>query len=87
LIGSPAIQLTEDVIRAHEVIWRAQLDVSVETGVTHGGSLMYYVSLCKVIGKGRVSGLDIEIRLHNRQAIEAHPLSSLISLVDGILSH
>jgi cephalosporin hydroxylase len=65
------------------VIWRVQPDVIVETGVAHGGSLVYYASLCKVIGKGRVIGVDIEIRPHNRQAIEAHPLSSLITLVEG----
>jgi cephalosporin hydroxylase len=82
-LGRPIIQLPEDMIRAQEVIWRVQPDVIVETGVAHGGSLVYYASLCKVIGKGRVIGVDIEIRPHNRQAIEAHPLSSLITLVEG----
>ncbi len=71
------------MIRAQEVIYRVQPDVIVETGVAHGGSLVYYASLCKVIGKGRVIGVDIEIRPHNRRAIEEHPLSPLISLVEG----
>jgi len=60
-----------------------QPDVIIETGVAHGGSLVYYASLCKLIGKQRVIGADIEIRPHNRQAIEAHPLSPLITLLEG----
>lgn len=82
-LGRPIIQLPEDMIRAQEVIYRVQPDVIIETGVAHGGSLVYYASLCKVIGKGRVIGVDIEIRSHNRRAIEAHPLFPLITLVEG----
>lgn len=82
-LGRPIIQLPEDMIRAQEVIYRVQPDVIIETGVAHGGSLMYYASLCKLIGKGRVIGVDIEIRSHNRLAIEAHPLFPLITLVEG----
>lgn len=82
-LGRPIIQLPEDMIRAQEVIYRVQPDVIIETGVAHGGSLVYYASLCKLIGKGRVIGVDIEIRPHNRKAIEAHPLFSLITLVEG----
>ncbi|MFM7817264.1 MAG: cephalosporin hydroxylase family protein, partial [Verrucomicrobiota bacterium] len=58
-------------------------DVIVETGVAHGGSLVYYASLCRVLGRGRVIGVDIEIRPHNRKAIEEHPLASYISLIEG----
>ncbi len=82
-LGRPVIQLPEDMIRAQEVVHRVQPDVVVETGVAHGGSLVYYASLCKLIGKGRVVGVDIEIRPHNRKAIASHALSSLITLVEG----
>ncbi len=81
--GRPVIQLPEDMVRTQEVIWRVQPDVIIETGVAHGGSLVFYASLCRAIGRGRVVGIDIEIRPHNRSAIEAHPLASLISLIEG----
>jgi cephalosporin hydroxylase len=82
-LGVPVIQLPEDMIRIQEVIYRTQPDVIVETGVAHGGSLVYYASVCKVLGKGRVIGVDLEIRKHNRQAIESHPLSDAITLIEG----
>lgn len=82
-LGRPIIQLPEDMIRAQEVIYRVQPDVIIETGVAHGGSLVYYASLCKIIGKGRVIGVDIEIRPHNRRAIEAHLLFPLVTLMEG----
>jgi cephalosporin hydroxylase len=82
-LGRPIIQLPEDVIRIQEVIHRIAPDVIVETGVAHGGSLIYYASLCKATDRGRVIGVDIEIRPHNRTAIEAHPLASYISLIEG----
>lgn len=82
-MGRPIIQLPEDMVRAQEVIHAIQPDVVVETGVAHGGSLVYYASLFKILGKGRVVGVDIEIRPHNRKAIEAHPLASYITLIEG----
>jgi cephalosporin hydroxylase len=82
-LGRPIIQLPEDLIRAQEVIYRIKPDVIIETGVAHGGSLIYYASLCKVMDKGRVIGIDIKIYSHNRQAIENHGLSSFITLVEG----
>lgn len=81
--GRPVIQLPEDMIRMQEVIYKVRPDVIVETGVAHGGSLIYYASLCKALGKGRVIGIDIEIRKANRAAIEAHELAPLIALVEG----
>ncbi len=81
--GRPVIQLPEDMIRIQEVLYRVQPDVVVETGVAHGGSLIFYASLFKALGRGRVVGVDIEIRPHNRAAIEAHELSHLIMLVEG----
>ena len=82
-MGRPVIQLPEDMMRMQEVIYRLQPDLIVETGVAHGGSLIFYASLCKAIGKGRVVGIDIEIRPHNRMAIESHPLAGLITLIEG----
>jgi cephalosporin hydroxylase len=82
-MGRPIIQLPEDMLRAQEVIDRVRPDVIVETGVAHGGSLVYYASLCKVLGTGRVIGVDIEIRKHNRRAIEEHALAAYITLVEG----
>jgi cephalosporin hydroxylase len=82
-LGRPFIQLPEDVLRIQEVIWAVKPDVIIETGVAHGGSLVFYAGLCRAIGKGRVVGVDIEIRPANRQAIEAHPMSSSITLIEG----
>jgi cephalosporin hydroxylase len=82
-LGRPIIQLPEDMVRTQEVIFRVQPDVILETGVAHGGSLVYYASLCKVLGRGRVIGIDIDIRPHNRRAIEAHPLAGYITLIEG----
>lgn len=81
--GRPIVQLPEDMIRLQEVIYEVRPDVIIETGVAHGGSLVYYASLCKALGRGRVVGIDIEIRPQNRQAIEAHELSHLITLIEG----
>jgi cephalosporin hydroxylase len=82
-MGRPIIQLPEDMIRIQEVIYQVKPDVIIETGVAHGGSLVYYASLSKAMGRGRVIGIDIEIRPHNRKAIEAHELYPLITLVEG----
>ena len=82
-MGRPMIQLPEDMIRLQEIIYSLRPDVIVETGVAHGGSLVFYASLCKAMDCGRVIGVDIEIRPHNRLAIEAHPLASYITLIEG----
>lgn len=82
-LGRPIIQLPEDLMRIQEVIYKVKPDVIIETGIAHGGSLIYYASLFQAIGKGRVIGLDIEIRIHNRQAIESHELFPLITLIEG----
>lgn len=82
-MGRPMIQLPEDMLRIQEVIWEHQPDVLIETGVAHGGSLMFYASLFKAIGRGRVIGVEIDLRAHNRKAIDEHPLRPLITLVDG----
>lgn len=82
-LGRPVIQLPEDLIRVQEVLASVRPDVIVETGVAHGGSLVFYATLCKALDHGRVIGVDIEIRPHNMRAIEAHPLFPLIELVEG----
>ena len=82
-MGRPIIQLPDDMIRIQEVIYAIKPDLIIETGVAHGGSLIFYASLCKAMGKGRIVGIDIEIRPHNRAAIEAHEMSPLIALIEG----
>lgn len=82
-LGRPIIQLPEDMFRLQEVIHSVRPDVIVETGVAHGGSLVFYASLCKAMDHGRVIGVDVEIRPHNRAAIESHILKPLITLVEG----
>jgi cephalosporin hydroxylase len=82
-LGRPIIQLPEDMFRIQELIYRVKPDVLVETGVAHGGSLVFYASLFRAMGKGRVIGVDIEIRPHNRKAIEEHELSRGITLIEG----
>ena len=74
-LGRPVIQLPDDLLRTQEVIYRVRPDVLIETGVAHGGSLIFYASLFKAMGAGRVIGIDIEIRPHNRKEIERHELS------------
>src|SRR3954452_21075341 len=81
--GVPMIQLPEDVLRYQEVVFRLQPDVIIETGVAHGGSAVFSASLCRLMGKGRVIAVDIEIRPHNRARIERHPLAPLITLIEG----
>ena len=82
-LGVPIIQLPSDIMRYQEAIAHVKPDVIIETGVAHGGSAVFAASLCKVFGKGRVIAIDIEIRAHNRQRLEAHPLYELITLVEG----
>ena len=82
-LGRPIIQLPEDMIRVQEVIYRIKPDVIIETGVAHGGSLIFYASICKAMERGRVIGIDVEIRPHNRAAIEQHPLFPYIALIEG----
>lgn len=82
-MGRPIIQIPEDMVRAQEVIYRVKPDVLIETGVAHGGSLIFYASLFKAMGRGRVVGVDIEIRPHNRMAIETHEMFPLITLIEG----
>ncbi len=82
-LGRPIIQLPEDMFRVQEVVYRLKPDVIVETGIAHGGSLVFYASLLNAIGKGKIVGVDIEIRQHNREALEKHELSRIITLIEA----
>jgi cephalosporin hydroxylase len=82
-LGRPVIQLPEDMIRVQEAIYEVKPDVILETGIAHGGSLVFYASVCRALGHGRVIGVDVEIRPHNRSALEAHPLRPLMTLIEG----
>lgn len=82
-LGRPIIQLPEDMMRIQELIYDIKPNIILETGVAHGGSLIFYASLLRAMGKGRIIGIDIDIRDHNRKAIEEHELSELISLIEG----
>jgi cephalosporin hydroxylase len=82
-LGIPIIQLPEDMVLMQELIWKVRPDVIVESGVAHGGALVLYASILELLGRGRVIGIDIEIRKYNRLAIEAHPMSHRIQLIEG----
>ncbi len=66
-----------------EIIWNIQPDLIIETGIAHGGSLIFYASILELIGKGEILGIDIDIRAHNRAAIEAHPMFKRIKMIQG----
>lgn len=82
-MGVPIIQLPEDVLRIQEAVYSIKPDIIIETGVAHGGSLVFYASLCKAMDKGKVIGVDVEIRPHNRKTLESHCLSESITLIEG----
>jgi cephalosporin hydroxylase len=82
-MGRPIIQYPQDMIAMQEIIWSLQPDLIIETGIAHGGSLIYYASLLELTGKGEVVGIDIDIREHNRLAIESHPMFKRITLIQG----
>ena len=82
-LGVPVIQTPEDLILMQELIFKVQPDIIIETGIAHGGSLIYYASIMELLDKGKVVGVDIEIREHNRKVIEAHPLFKRIEMIEG----
>ena len=83
-LGLPVIQFPQDLVAMQEIVWRVRPDVIVETGVARGGSVVFYASLLGMIGgAGRVIGVDVDVRAHNRAAIEASPVADRITLVDG----
>jgi len=82
-MGAPIIQMPADIMATQEVIWDTQPDIIIETGVARGGSVLFMASLLQLIGKGQVIGVDIDIRAHNRDTIESHPMSKRVTLIEG----
>lgn len=82
-MGRPIIQYPQDMIAMQEIIWNIKPDLIIETGIAHGGSLIYYASILELIGKGEVLGIDIDIREHNRAEIEKHPMFKCIKMIQG----
>jgi len=93
-MGRPIIQDPQDICAIQELIWRVKPDLIVETGIAHGGSLVLSAGILAAIGMGehlaglpikvrKVVGVDIDIRKHNREALENHPLSGMIKLIEG----
>jgi cephalosporin hydroxylase len=82
-MGVPIIQVPADIVVTQEVIWTTKPDIIIETGVARGGSVVFMASLLELIGNGVVIGVDIDIRPHNRDAIERHPMSKRVRLIEG----
>lgn len=83
-LGRPIIQYPEDVVALQEIVWKVKPDFIVETGVAHGGSLILFASLLKLLGGERLAvGVDIDIRAHNRVEIEKHPVADYLAMIEG----
>ena len=88
-LGRPIIQYPQDIVAMQEIIWKVKPNLIIETGIAHGGSLILSASMLallemsEVVKKGKVLGIDIEIRKHNRVEIERHPLSDKIEMIEG----
>jgi cephalosporin hydroxylase/nucleoside-diphosphate-sugar epimerase len=82
-MGRPIIQYPQDMVMMQELIWDIKPDLIIETGIAHGGSLIFYASIMELIGKGEIVGVDIDIREHNRKEIEAHPMFKRIKMIQG----
>ena len=82
-MGRPIIQLPQDMLAMQEIIWRVKPDLIIECGIAHGGSIIYYASLLELQGHGEVLGIDLDIRPHNREAIETHQMAKRISMIEG----
>lgn len=82
-LGRPVIQYPQDLMAMQELVFRIRPDLIIETGVAHGGSLAFYASLQKLLGDGRVLGIEVDLRPANRAAIAALPVADRIDLIDG----
>jgi len=83
-LGRPIIQFPQDIIAMQEIIWRVKPDLIIETGIAHGGSLIFYASMLELLGGSRaVVGVDVDIRAHNRVEIEKHPMFKRITMLEG----
>ena len=83
-LGRPIIQYPQDIIAMQEIIWQVKPDLIIETGIAHGGSLIFSASMLELLGgDGKVVGIDIDIRSHNRKEIEKHPMFKRIVMIEG----
>ena len=82
-LGLPIIQMPADIVATQEIIWNNKPQVIVETGIARGGSAVLHASMLKLLGEGHVVAIDIDIRTHNREAIESHPLADKLTLIEG----
>lgn len=82
-MGRPIIQFPQDMMAMQEIVWTVRPDLIIETGIAHGGSILFYASLLELMGHGEVLGIDIDIRAHNRQAILEHPMSKRVRMIEG----
>jgi cephalosporin hydroxylase len=82
-MGRPIIQYPQDILAMQELIWEIKPDLIIETGIAHGGSLIFYASMLELIGRGEVLGIDIDIREHNKLEIEKHPMYKRIKMIQG----
>ena len=86
-LGRPIIQFPQDIIAMQELIWQVKPDLIIETGIAHGGSLIFSASMMELLGGyGQVLGIDIDIREHNRVEIEKHPMFKRITMIAGIFN-
>lgn len=82
-LGLPIIQMPADIVATQEIIWDLRPQVIIETGVARGGSALFYASMLELLGEGKVVAVDIDIRSHNRAALEERPLARRIVLIEG----
>lgn len=83
-LGRPIIQYPQDMIAFQEIIWQVKPDCIIEIGIAHGGSLIFSASMLELLGNdGKVVGVDVDIRKHNRAEIEKHPLFRRITMIEG----
>ena len=83
-LGRPVIQYPQDMVALQEIIWEVKPDLIIETGIAHGGSLIFSASMLELLGNnGQVLGIDIDIRDHNRVEIENHPMAKRITMIEG----
>jgi cephalosporin hydroxylase len=82
-LGRPIIQYPQDILAMQEIIWKVKPDLIIETGIAHGGSLMLSASILELLGNGHVLGIDIDIRKHNKNEIEKHPMFKRITMIQG----
>lgn len=82
-LGIPIIQFPGDIVMLQELVWKVRPELIIETGVAHGGTSILFASILELIGSGKVLAIDIEIRKHNRLAVQSHPMSKRIELIEG----